>query len=61
MRAVLEGTRIFDARDFLIYGDEVLTYRQHFEKVAALAHWLRSRAFRRAIASRSGCATIQSG
>lgn len=40
-RAVLEATRQFDDRTFLIYGDEQLTYRAHFEKVAALAHWLR--------------------
>lgn len=41
LRAVLESTRVFDDRVFLIYGEEILTFRQHFEKVAALAAWLR--------------------
>lgn len=39
-RALLESTRQFDDRTFLIYGDEELTYRQHFQKVASLAHYL---------------------
>ncbi|MBV9419965.1 MAG: acyl--CoA ligase, partial [Alphaproteobacteria bacterium] len=43
MRAVLESTRAFDDRTFMIYGDEVITYRQHFERVAALAHFLRDK------------------
>jgi long-chain acyl-CoA synthetase len=41
LRAVLESTRQFDARPFLVYGDEEISYRQHFAKVAALAHFLR--------------------
>jgi len=41
LRAVLESTRQFDDRIFLVYGDEEITYRQHFAKVAALAHFLR--------------------
>src|ERR1700733_14618306 len=42
LRAVLESTRQFDARTFLVYGDEEISYRQHFAKVAALAHFLRA-------------------
>src|SRR5436190_1620471 len=41
MRDVLLNTRVYDDRTFLIYGDEVLTFKDHFEKVAALAHYLR--------------------
>ncbi len=40
MRAVLLATRVHDPKPFLIYGDEVLTFREHFEQVAALAHFL---------------------
>lgn len=39
-REVLIGTRMHGERPFLIYGDEVLTYAGHFEKVAALAQAL---------------------
>ena len=41
LRAVLEASRVFDDRTFLIYGDETLTFAEHFAKVAALAHFLR--------------------
>ena len=41
LRAVLEGTRAFDDRTFLIYGEETLTFKQHFDRVASLAHFLR--------------------
>ena len=41
MRAILEGTRQFDDRVFLVYNDEEITYREHFRRVAALARWLR--------------------
>ncbi|HEY1707479.1 MAG TPA: class I adenylate-forming enzyme family protein [Rhizomicrobium sp.] len=41
LREVLLNTRVYDDRTFLIYGDETLTFKQHFEKVAALAHFLR--------------------
>ncbi len=42
LRDVLISTRQFGERPFLIYEDEVLTYRQHFEQVAALAARLRA-------------------
>jgi acyl-CoA synthetase (AMP-forming)/AMP-acid ligase II len=41
LRAMLEATRRFDDRTFLIYGDDELTFGEHFGKVAALAHYLR--------------------
>ena len=41
MREVLQSTRVFDDRTFLIYGDEEITFREHFEQAAALAHFLR--------------------
>ncbi|MGD0144972.1 MAG: class I adenylate-forming enzyme family protein, partial [Rhizomicrobium sp.] len=47
LRAVLESTRQFDARPFLVYGNEEISYRQHFAKVAALAHFLRSAGVRK--------------
>jgi long-chain acyl-CoA synthetase len=40
MRTILESTTQFGSRPFLIYGDEVIDYRQHYERVAALAHHL---------------------
>jgi long-chain acyl-CoA synthetase len=40
MRAILESTRQFDDRDFLVYGDETLSFKDHFGKVAALARFL---------------------
>jgi long-chain acyl-CoA synthetase len=42
LRAVLEGTRVYDDRTFLIYGDEALTFKEHFRRVAALANFLRA-------------------
>ena len=42
LRDVLISTSQFGERPFLIYEDEVLTYRQHFEQVAALAARLRA-------------------
>jgi len=42
MRAILETTRQFDDRVFLIYGDETLTFKDHFNRVAALAGYLRA-------------------
>jgi long-chain acyl-CoA synthetase len=41
-RALLEYSRRYGERPYLIYGDEVLTYIQHYGKVAALAHHLRA-------------------
>jgi long-chain acyl-CoA synthetase len=41
LRAVLEATARYDDRPFLVYGDEVLSFRDHRRKVAALAHFLR--------------------
>jgi long-chain acyl-CoA synthetase len=42
LREVLVSTRQHGDRPFLIYEDEVLTYRQHYEQVAALAARLRA-------------------
>ncbi|HXQ46554.1 MAG TPA: class I adenylate-forming enzyme family protein, partial [Caulobacteraceae bacterium] len=42
LREVLISTRRFGERPFLIYEDDVLTYGQHFEQVAALAAHLRA-------------------
>jgi acyl-CoA synthetase (AMP-forming)/AMP-acid ligase II len=47
LRAVLETTRAFDDRTFLIYGDETLTFREHFRKVASLAQFLRDAGVRK--------------
>jgi long-chain acyl-CoA synthetase len=41
-RSLLELSRRYDARPFLIYGEEVLTYAHHFGKVAALARHMRA-------------------
>lgn len=41
-RELLQTTRIFDDRIFLIYGDETLTFKEHFGKVGALAHHLQA-------------------
>ncbi len=41
-RTILELSRRYGERPFLIYGDEVLTYAGHFARVAALAHHLRA-------------------
>jgi long-chain acyl-CoA synthetase len=41
-RSLLELSRRYGERPFLIYGEEVLTYAEHFGKVAALAQHLRA-------------------
>ncbi|HWA61933.1 MAG TPA: class I adenylate-forming enzyme family protein [Caulobacteraceae bacterium] len=43
LRAVLESTLAHGDKPFLIYEDEVVSYREHFERVAALAHYLAAR------------------
>jgi long-chain acyl-CoA synthetase len=40
MREILESTRQFADRDFMIYGDETITFWEHFESVAALSDFL---------------------
>jgi long-chain acyl-CoA synthetase len=40
LRDVLEGTRSHGARDFLVYGDERITFAEHLALVAGLARWL---------------------
>jgi long-chain acyl-CoA synthetase len=40
-REVLIATRAHGDKPFLIYGDEVVSYAEHFERAAALAHHLR--------------------
>jgi long-chain acyl-CoA synthetase len=42
-RQVLEGTRAFGERTFSIYGDETLTYADHYAQIAALARHLLER------------------
>ncbi|MBS0472911.1 MAG: acyl--CoA ligase [Proteobacteria bacterium] len=37
LRSVLEMTQVHGDRTFLIYGDETITFREHFARVAALA------------------------
>lgn len=37
IRAMVETSRTFGDQDFLVYGDERLTYAEHFQKVAGLA------------------------
>jgi long-chain acyl-CoA synthetase len=46
-RELLESTRQFDERTFLVYGDEEITYREHFGKVAALAQYLVAKGVRK--------------
>jgi long-chain acyl-CoA synthetase len=41
-RTIVELSRRYGERPFLIYGEEVLSYAGHFGKVAALAHHLRA-------------------
>ena len=41
MRAVLEMSQIHGDKTFLVYGEETLTFKQHFGRVASLAHFLR--------------------
>src|SRR5262249_47229358 len=40
MRAVLEMSRLHGDKTFLIYGEETLSFAEHFAKVAALARFL---------------------
>src|SRR5579862_2999515 len=40
MRAILESTRQFAGREFMIYGEERITFGEHLAKVAALADFL---------------------
>ena len=40
LRALLESTRHFGDRTFFIYGEEEISFAEHFSKVAALAHHL---------------------
>ncbi|MDE2466806.1 MAG: acyl--CoA ligase [Alphaproteobacteria bacterium] len=47
MRAILEATRQFDERAFLVYNDEEITFRAHFHRAAALARWLFERGVRK--------------
>ena len=41
MRAVLEMSRAHGDKTFLVYGDETLTFKEHFARVASLARFLR--------------------
>jgi steroid-24-oyl-CoA synthetase len=47
MREILESTRQFAERDFLIYGEEVITFAEHFGQVAALADYLLQKGVRK--------------
>ncbi|HTP75421.1 MAG TPA: class I adenylate-forming enzyme family protein [Rhizomicrobium sp.] len=47
MRAILESTRQFGDRTFLVYGDETITFAEHFGKVAALAEFLMQKGVRK--------------
>lgn len=40
LRAIFESTRQFAERDYLVYGDERITYGEHYHQVVALAHSL---------------------
>ncbi|HBD10567.1 MAG TPA: fatty acid--CoA ligase [Porticoccaceae bacterium] len=40
LQAIFEDTRQFAERDYLVYEGERMTYRQHHQKVVALAHAL---------------------
>ena len=40
LREILESSRAHGDRDFLVYGDERLTFTGHVELVAGLARWL---------------------
>lgn len=40
LRAVLETTRAFGSRDFIVYRDERYTFADHLQTVAGLADWL---------------------
>lgn len=47
LRAVFESTAQYAGRPFLIYGNETIDYRQHYERVAALAHFLLERGIKK--------------
>jgi len=47
MRAILESTRQFADRDFLIYGEEKITFGEHYAQVAALADFLLRKGIRK--------------
>ncbi|HVE02988.1 MAG TPA: class I adenylate-forming enzyme family protein [Rhizomicrobium sp.] len=47
MRAILESTRPFAQRDFLIYGEEKITFGEHYARVAALADFLLHKGIRK--------------
>lgn len=40
LRAMVESSRAFAERDFLVYNDERVTYGEHFQRVAGLARHL---------------------
>lgn len=43
LRAIVESSRQFAERDYLVYEDERLTYAEHYRRVAALAHSMTDR------------------
>src|SRR5512135_2934994 len=47
MRAILESTRQFGDRDFMVYGDEVVSFAQHLRQAAALADFLLQKGVRK--------------
>jgi len=47
MREILESTRQFAEREFLIYGDETITFAEHFGQVAAFSHYLLQKGVRK--------------
>ena len=47
MREILESTRQFADRDFMVYGDETTTFKQNYVKVAALSSFLLQKGVRK--------------
>lgn len=47
MRAILESTRQFGDRDFMVYGDEVVSFAQHLRQAGALADFLLQKGVRK--------------
>ena len=43
VRALWMSTAAFGPRDYLVYGDERITYAQAHEQVASIANWMQSR------------------
>jgi len=43
LRAIVEGSRQFGGRDYLVYDDERLSYAEHFGQVTRLAHLMTQR------------------